>query len=95
MRSADAPCAPRFQLPVRSLPYSLSSTQVPTPRAQIRVWDARSREMVAHMKQHMAPINDLAVLADDAHLLAACEDRRWVRVLVSACMAPKAQGWSA
>ena len=38
---------------------------------ELRVWDTRSREMVANMKQHTAPINDIAVLADDIHLVRA------------------------
>lgn len=42
---------------------------------QLRCWDARSREMSANMKMHMQAVNDVAVMADDAHFLAACEDR--------------------
>lgn len=42
---------------------------------EIRLWDARSREMAGHMKMHTAPVNDIKVLGDDAHILAACEDR--------------------
>jgi hypothetical protein len=36
----------------------------------------RTREMVAHMKGHTAPINEMAVLADDAHLVAVSDDRQ-------------------
>ncbi len=34
----------------------------------------RTREMLAHMKLHGGRINQLQLLADDNHLLAACED---------------------
>mmetsp|Transcript_4915 Transcript_4915/g.10559 ORF Transcript_4915/g.10559 Transcript_4915/m.10559 type:complete len:624 (+) Transcript_4915:105-1976(+) len=44
---------------------------------ELRVWDVRSREMVSHMKLHTAAITDLSVLSDDAHLVAASEDRSW------------------
>eukprot|EP00775_Hariotina_reticulata_P008043 gene8043-8238_t len=44
---------------------------------ELRVWDLASREMVAHMKHHTMAITDLKVLADDAHLISASEDRSW------------------
>ncbi|KAG2489873.1 hypothetical protein HYH03_011675 [Edaphochlamys debaryana] len=44
---------------------------------ELRVWDMRSREMAAHMKMHGARIVDVAVMADDAHVAAASEDRNW------------------
>ncbi len=41
---------------------------------QIRVWNMRTRAMLAHMKLHGARINQLQLLSDDNHLLSACED---------------------
>lgn len=42
---------------------------------EVRAWDMRSREMVAHMKLHAGRICDVAVMGDDAHIVAASEDR--------------------
>ena len=39
--------------------------------------DVRTRGMVTNMKQHMQPITELSILADDAHLVASCDDRKW------------------
>ena len=44
---------------------------------EIRAWELSSRGMVSNMKQHNAPITDIAILSDDAHLVASSEDRSW------------------
>ena len=44
---------------------------------EVRAWDMRTRQMSANLKAHSAAIVDLAVLADDAHVIAASLDRSW------------------
>ena len=39
--------------------------------------DVRTRGMVTNMKQHTQPITEVSLLADDAHLVASCDDRKW------------------
>ncbi len=41
---------------------------------EVRVWNARSREMVGHIKHHGNRVNHIQLLSDDTHLVAACED---------------------
>ncbi|KAI8474579.1 MAG: flagellar associated protein [Monoraphidium minutum] len=44
---------------------------------EVRVWDASSRELAAHLKHHAQPITDVKVMQDDVHVLAASADRAW------------------
>ena len=44
---------------------------------EVRAWDMRTRQMSCNLKSHNAPISDLAVLEDDAHIISASHDRSW------------------
>jgi len=44
---------------------------------EVRAWDLRSRQMVSNMKAHSAPICDISILSDDAHIVTASLDRSW------------------
>jgi hypothetical protein len=35
----------------------------------VRVWDIKMREMVAHLKEHNSAVTGVCILEDDAHAL--------------------------
>jgi WD40 repeat protein len=41
----------------------------------IRIWEIRSREMVAHLKEHTSKVTNLEVYFDDVHLLSSGRDK--------------------
>ncbi|EFJ41582.1 hypothetical protein VOLCADRAFT_107639 [Volvox carteri f. nagariensis] len=82
-------CAPLWVIPgAHSLAHSVGVTAMKLAHGggflltggaggELRCWDLRSREMAAHMKLHMEKLVDVAVMADDKHVVAASEDRSW------------------
>ncbi|GFR49400.1 hypothetical protein Agub_g11452 [Astrephomene gubernaculifera] len=44
---------------------------------ELRVWELRCRELAAHMKLHCDRVTDVAVTADEGHVVASSEDRSW------------------
>ena len=42
---------------------------------EVRVWEIRSRELVAHLKEHTSKVTNLEVFFDDVHLLSSGRDR--------------------
>jgi WD40 repeat protein len=41
----------------------------------IRVWDMRSRELVAHLKEHTMQVTAVQLFEDDVHVLSSSKDR--------------------
>ena len=46
--------------------------------AKVRVWDLRSREMVAGFAEHGAAVTGLAIYRDDAHVLSCSRDKSFI-----------------
>jgi WD40 repeat protein len=44
---------------------------------ELRAWDTKNRTVISMMKKHTAPIVDLVVLQDDAHMVAGSQDKSW------------------
>jgi len=44
---------------------------------EIRVWDMNTRNLFSSMVLHVAAVNDVLVLQDDVHLVAAGDDKIW------------------
>ncbi|KAF4322159.1 hypothetical protein JM18_001102 [Phytophthora kernoviae] len=42
---------------------------------EIRVWDVRKRDLVAHLKEHSMTVTNLALYRDDQHLISCSRDR--------------------
>jgi len=42
---------------------------------EVRVWEIRTREMVANLKQHTGPVTSLKLFPDDSHVYSSSRDR--------------------
>jgi WD40 repeat protein len=45
---------------------------------EIRVWEVKSRELVAHLKEHNARVNAVAIFDDNLHVLSCSRDRSFL-----------------
>jgi len=42
---------------------------------EIRVWEIRSRELIAHLKEHSSKVTKVIIFSDDVHLLSCSRDK--------------------
>jgi WD40 repeat protein len=42
---------------------------------ELRIWEFKNREMISHMKEHVARINDLKLFPNDQYAISASRDR--------------------
>lgn len=42
---------------------------------EIRVWEIRSRELIAHLKEHTSKVTRIVIFSDDIHLLSCSRDK--------------------
>lgn len=45
---------------------------------EVRVWEIRSRELVCHLKEHNARVNDVLIFNDNVHVLSCSRDRSFL-----------------
>ncbi|KAJ4454932.1 putative U3 small nucleolar RNA-associated protein 21 [Paratrimastix pyriformis] len=45
---------------------------------EVRVWELRTRELVAHLKEHTQRVTGLAVFTDEQHILSSSKDRSFL-----------------
>jgi cilia- and flagella-associated protein 52 len=42
---------------------------------EIRVWEIRSRELIAHLKEHTSKVTSVIIFSDDVHLISCSRDK--------------------
>ena len=42
---------------------------------EIRVWEIRSRELIAHLKEHTSKVTKVIIFSDDIHMLSCSRDK--------------------